>query len=64
MQNKKQLDNSIRETIIRKYNLGKNPSQMGDELELNMKTVASVIGLYKKLFFFNKCNVQNFNLLY
>ena len=48
MQNKKQLDNSIRETIIRKYNLGKNPSQIGDELELNMKTVASVIRLYKK----------------
>ena len=37
MKHRKQLENFIRVTITRKFNLGKNPSEIGDELELNIK---------------------------
>jgi transposase len=44
---KKQLEQATRETIIRKYNAGKNPKTIGNELELNRKTISSVILKYK-----------------
>lgn len=45
---KKQLEQNVREIIIRKHNSGKNPKKIAEELELNRKTVSSVIFNYKK----------------
>ena len=46
--------------------MGKNPSQIADELELNMKIVASVIRLYKKPVEYKHCKqgpVEQKNLM-
>lgn len=48
VERKKQLEQGTRETIIRKYNAGKNPKKIAEELELNRKTVSSVISNFKK----------------
>jgi transposase len=48
LKEKKQLEQGIRETIIRKYNAGKNPQKIAEELELIRKTVSSVISNFKK----------------
>ncbi|KAM0675883.1 hypothetical protein GVAV_000659 [Gurleya vavrai] len=48
MPQKKQLEQSTRVNIISKYENGKNPKIISEKLDLNINTVSSVIGLYKK----------------
>ena len=48
VERKKQLQDSIREAIIKKFNDGKHAKKISEELEVNKNTVASVIRLFKK----------------
>lgn len=45
---KRKISNSERALICKKYDDGKSISSIADELELNVKTVNSIIRLYKK----------------
>ena len=44
----KQLSDVTRVSICRKYDNGRSPSIIATELELNSKTVTSLIQMYKK----------------
>lgn len=48
MQIRKQLEDSIREQIIKKFQSGKGPQKIADEIDLNVNTVSSVIRLFKQ----------------
>jgi len=48
MERKKQLDDTQRSTICKKYDLGRNAAKIAIDLDINFKTVVSVINKYKQ----------------
>ncbi|KAM0674370.1 hypothetical protein GVAV_001983 [Gurleya vavrai] len=48
MSGKKQLDNSMQETIIKKYNNGEENKSIAESLQLKVSTVQNIINIYKE----------------
>lgn len=45
---KKQISNQLRELVCTKYTAGLGPTQISEDLSLNIKTVTSIINVFKK----------------
>lgn len=48
MRENKRIEDEIRRKIVKKYEDGKGPQSIADELELNVNSVSSIINIFKK----------------